>query len=149
MLSNYRTAFFLIYCLYYCVYFHAGMNCSKRPAERVFECSTIHYCVAFFLKTTILLYLSSCAVEAVPMTTRVMELQLCMTKIYFIKLAMRWKSDIALHSPTVTLLVKNKCVLYWQKMLFIYFLKSQPKQYLTFSRECTYYVWQLTLNSFL
>ena len=64
---------------------------------------------------------------------------------------MPWKSYIALHSSTVTLLViqfKNKCVLYSQKMRFIYHLKSQPKQKLTFSRECTYYIWQLTLNSF-
>ena len=47
-----------------------------------------------------------------------------MTKIYSIKLAMRWKSDIALHSSTVTLLViqfKSKCVLYSQKMRFIIF----------------------------
>ena len=83
------------------------------------------------IKTTTLLYLSSCAVETVPMTTRVMELKLCMTKIYSIKLAMQWKSDIAFHSSTVILLViqsKDKCVLYSQKMRFIYFLKSQPKQ---------------------
>ena len=35
-----------------------------------------------YKKITILLYLSSCAVETVPETTRVMELQLCMKKIY-------------------------------------------------------------------
>ena len=43
---------------------------------------------------------------------------------------MRWKSDIAHHSPTVTLLAiiqfKNKCVVCWQKTRFLYFLKSQP-----------------------
>ena len=41
--------------------------------------------MTFFLKTTKnnhTLYLSSCAVETVPVTTRVIELQLCMTKIY-------------------------------------------------------------------
>ena len=66
-----------------------------------------------YIKTTILLYLSSCEVETAPMTTRVVELSLCMTKIYSIKLAMRWKSDIALYSSTVTLFAiqfKNKCV---------------------------------------
>ena len=34
------------------------------------------------IKTTILLYMSSSAIETVPATKRVMELQLCVTKIY-------------------------------------------------------------------
>ena len=85
MLLNYRTGFFLIYCVGYCVYLHTGISLLKHRTERVAEYLTIRYCMTFFLKTKkiiILLYLSSCAVETVPVPTRIMELQLCMTKIY-------------------------------------------------------------------
>ena len=69
-----------------CIYLHAGIYLLKHRTERVSEYLTIRYCVTFFLKTTkkltILLYLCSCAVETIPVTTRVMGLQLCTRKIY-------------------------------------------------------------------
>ena len=69
-----------------CIYLHAGIylfiEASHRTGFRIFDNSLLRDVFSEnYKKITILLYLSSCAVETVPVTTRVMELQLCMTKI--------------------------------------------------------------------
>ena len=62
---------------------HLFIEASHRTSFRIFDNSLLRdVSPENYKKITILLYLSSCAVETVPVTTRVMELQLCMTKIY-------------------------------------------------------------------
>ena len=81
--------------------------------------------------TTILVYLSSRAVETSADDNTCYGIVIMYDKDLLYKVEMRWKSDIALHSLTVTLLVmqiKSKCVFYSQKCISSDFLKSQPKQ---------------------
>ena len=62
---------------------HLFIEASHRTSFRIFDNSLLRDIFPEnYKKTTILLYMSSCAVETVPATTRVMKLQLCMTKIY-------------------------------------------------------------------
>ena len=62
---------------------HLFIEASHRTIFRIFDNSLLRDLFPEnYKKITILLYLSSCAVETEPVTTRVMKLQLCMTKIY-------------------------------------------------------------------
>ena len=68
--------------------------------------------------TTILVYLSSRAVETSTDDNTCYGIVIMYDKDSLYKVGMRWKSDIALHLSTVTLLViqiKSKCVFYSQK----------------------------------
>ena len=86
MLSNDRTGFFShLLCLLLCILAreHLFIEASHRTSFRIFDNSLLlKIFPENYKKITILLYLSSCVVKAVPVTTRVVELQSCMTKIY-------------------------------------------------------------------
>ena len=80
-----KQAFFSLLCLLLCTFTrrHLFIKALHRTSFRIFDNSLLRDVFPENYKNiTILLYLSSCAVETVSVTTRVMEIQLCTTKIY-------------------------------------------------------------------
>ena len=80
-----EQAFFSLLCLLLCIFIrrHFFIEASHRTSFRIFDNSLLRDVFPEnYQKITTLLYLSSCAVETVTVTTRVMELQLRTTKIY-------------------------------------------------------------------
>ena len=80
-----EQAFFSLLCLFLCIFTRGLLfiEASHRTSFRIYDNSLLRdVSPENYKKITVLLYLSSCALETVTVTTSFMELQLRTTKIY-------------------------------------------------------------------